>query len=258
LENEQSTSTYHYHQTPLSEKHKKRVVPVVMPVTPDTTSTASTKPTNASPAVTPRVSAATMRQIQSRHRVRAAMAAATSAKKPKKLRAHPAAAVTPSPSGRSSANEVQTRSRDENQPVCDQAIAPSSSRIVSPSKSGSLTPPKKLFSSKDKHQSATKTLPVVTTNETTPTAASRMASTSVPSPPPSVIAYQQPLIRFKVKSTTTSTVLRFQCDPTHDSVVDNVARRLGGGGAANTSNSCSNSDDNRKKFKLQYQDADDD
>lgn len=191
---------------------KKQVVPVDVK-SAFVTTTHSTD--DAATAKTPRqakVSAAAVRQVESRRRVRSAM------------------------------EKYQHHSHRKEAHVNNSGGA--SVRRSSPK--GTATPRKTTASN---NHSMPTTTPIRTPSPTTPAT----AATS----PPSVVTGAQP-VRFKVKSKTSGTVLRFHCAPIYEDLLQNICERLGRG-KSNLWNTATNymiSSDSA--LTIQFQDAEDD
>lgn len=165
---------------------KKRVVPVVVKPLKATVTSPSlvSSPTHA------KVSAAAMRQLESRRRVRSAM-----------LEHNKKETTTPIKAYVSSGASV--------------ASVLKSPKDSSARKTGMTTPP-----------------------ATTATTASIRTPPSVRGSPPSVVDCRP--VHFKIKSTTTGTVLRFQCVPTYENLYKSIVERLRRGGASSLWSSASN------------------
>ena len=158
----------------------RQVYPVV--VTPVANATvARTKPSPQQP----RVSAAAMRHLESRRRVRSAMEHSRQ--------------VTPVSSGSS---------------VTSASVRYTSPRVTTPLRSSAQNTPDK---------QAPALVP------TTSSARSISGGASVSTTPLKVVHCQP--VHFKVKSSTSGTVLRFQCVPTYGSVAENILQRLNGNGS---------------------------
>ena len=180
----------------------KRVVPVVIK-SPVVTHhhTATTTPRHA------KVSAGTMRQLESRRRVRSAM---------EKYQHHSPKTEAHISSGTS--------------------ITGASVR-----KSPKLTTPKNTVAKA-----------AIRTPDTAATSPSSVATS-----PPSIVSCLP--VRFKVKSTTTGTVLRFQCVPTYNNLLQNILERLRTN--SKTSSLWSSATDlitSDSGLKIQFQDAEND
>lgn len=177
---------------------KGRVVPVVVK---PLTATAKSPTAVATPSPTQaRVSAAAMRQIESRRRVRSAM----------------------------QSHNVDSK----NSNTASLRVATSSGASVASAKRASprvVTPNEKIAM----------TSPTTTSSKKTPPKSSPFGQNSTVGSPPSVVDCRP--VHFKVKSTTTGTVLRFQCVPTFATVQQNVVDRLRGASTATSRSTISSS-----------------
>ena len=168
---------------------KKHVVPVESRIHPSTSSCNASVVSTSTPTQA-KVSAATMRQLESRRRVRSAL---------EHYNHH------------HNHNQHQHHHKQQEKNSGGATVTSASVRS-SPKMAAAVTPQKSSLS------------PNTPSNKNIKVSTPDTEATSKASPPHTIVSLQP--VRFKVKSTTTGTVLRFQCVPTFSSVTHNINERL--------------------------------